>query len=143
MNDGTPQSGEEVRNADTITAYLESAGLDIQRFEPTPSRTSIVTIIEGSDPSAPSLCLMGHTDVVPVNPDGWRRDPFGGDIIDGEVWGRGAVDVLNITSSMAVAVRNLAATGFRPGGTSSISRWPTRWRGQPTTPSGSPTTSRA
>ena len=51
---------------------------------------SVVARIEGSDPSAPSLCLMGHTDVVPVSPDGWHHDPFGGELIDGEVWGRGA-----------------------------------------------------
>ena len=48
---------------------------------------------------------MGHTDVVPVNPDGWRHDPFGGELIDGEVWGRGAVDMLNLTASMAVATQ--------------------------------------
>ena len=51
---------------------------------------------------------MGHTDVVPVNPDGWRHDPFGGELIDGEVWGRGAVDMLNLTASMAVATKRLA-----------------------------------
>ena len=51
---------------------------------------------------------MGHTDVVPVNPDGWSNDPFGGELIDGEVWGRGAIDMLNLTSSMAVAFRTLA-----------------------------------
>jgi acetylornithine deacetylase/succinyl-diaminopimelate desuccinylase-like protein len=60
---------------------------------------------------------MGHTDVVPVNPDGWRHDPFGGEVIDGEVWGRGAVDMLNLTASMAVAVRKLSASGWRPRGT--------------------------
>ena len=60
---------------------------------------------------------MGHTDVVPVNPDGWRHDPFGGELIDGEVWGRGAVDMLNLTASMAVATRRLADAGFRPEGT--------------------------
>jgi Acetylornithine deacetylase/Succinyl-diaminopimelate desuccinylase and related deacylases len=42
---------------------------------------------------------MGHTDVVPVNPKGWTRDPFGGELIDGEVWGRGAIDMLNLTAS--------------------------------------------
>ena len=121
VNDGTPTSGEEYRNADTLTAYLEPTGLDIERFEPTPGRVSIVTRIEGTDPSAPKLCLMGHTDVVPVNADGWHNDPFGGELItapDGtrEVWGRGAVDMLNITSSMAVAFRTLAEGGFRPTG---------------------------
>ncbi len=59
---------------------------------------------------------MGHTDVVPVNAGGWSRDPFGGELIDGEVWGRGAVDMLNLTASMAVAFRHLADTGFRPKG---------------------------
>jgi acetylornithine deacetylase/succinyl-diaminopimelate desuccinylase-like protein len=60
--------------------------------------------------------LMGHTDVVPVNPEGWDRDPFAAQLIDGVVWGRGAVDMLNITSSMAVAFRHLAQEGFRPKG---------------------------
>jgi len=116
VNNGHPESGEEVRNADTLVSFLEGTGLDIERFEPTPGRVSLVTRIEGTDPSAPSLCLMGHTDVVPVNPDGWRHDPFGGELIDGEVWGRGAVDMLNITASQAVAFRELALRGFRPKG---------------------------
>src|SRR5688572_22267411 len=60
---------------------------------------------------------MGHTDVVPANPDGWDRDPFGAELVDGEVWGRGAVDMLNLTASMAVATRQLAQSGFSPEGT--------------------------
>jgi acetylornithine deacetylase/succinyl-diaminopimelate desuccinylase-like protein len=116
VNDGTPASGQEVRNADVLQGYLEGAGLAIERFEPTPGRVSLVARVEGSEPGAPSLCLMGHTDVVPVDPDGWTRDPFGGELVDGEVWGRGAVDMLNITASMAVAVRHLADRGFRPRG---------------------------
>jgi acetylornithine deacetylase/succinyl-diaminopimelate desuccinylase-like protein len=64
---------------------------------------------------------MGHTDVVPVNPDGWSRDPFAGELVragDGttEVWGRGAIDMLNTTAAMAVAFRRLAVEGFRPRG---------------------------
>jgi acetylornithine deacetylase/succinyl-diaminopimelate desuccinylase-like protein len=86
----------------------------------------MVARIEGSDPSAPTLCLMGHTDVVPVSPDGWSRDPFGGELVTGtdgdgkpvtEVWGRGAIDMLNLTASMAVAVKHLATSGWRPKGT--------------------------
>ena len=73
--------------------------------------------IEGSDPDAPALCYLGHTDVVPANADTWSRDPFGGELVDGEVWGRGAVDMLNITASMAVAFERLARSGFRPKGT--------------------------
>ena len=117
VNDGTPESGEEVRNSDLLETFLEGAGLDLQTYETEPGRKSLVARIEGSDPEAPTVCLMGHTDVVPVNPDGWRRDPFGGELVDGEVWGRGAVDMLNLTSSMAVAFRHLARTGYTPRGT--------------------------
>ena len=117
VNDGTPDSGGETRNADLLESYLAGADLDVERFEARPGRGSIVARIEGSDPDAPTLCLMGHTDVVPVNPDGWSRDPFGGELIDGEVWGRGAIDMLNLTASMAVAFKHLAPTGFQPKGT--------------------------
>jgi acetylornithine deacetylase/succinyl-diaminopimelate desuccinylase-like protein len=117
VNDGRPESGEERRNADVLQTYLEGAGLDVERFESRPGRTSIVARIEGRDPDAPALCLMGHTDVVPVNPEGWSHDPFAAELIGDEVWGRGAVDMLNITSSMAVAFRQLASEGFRPEGT--------------------------
>jgi acetylornithine deacetylase/succinyl-diaminopimelate desuccinylase-like protein len=121
VNDGSPESGEEVRNADLLQTFLEGSGLDVQRYEAIPGRESIVARIEGSDPDAPSLCLMGHTDVVPVSPDGWSRDPFGGELVTNaegrdEVWGRGAIDMLNLTSSMAVAFRHLARSEFRPKG---------------------------
>jgi acetylornithine deacetylase/succinyl-diaminopimelate desuccinylase-like protein len=116
VNDGTAESGHEVRNADLLATYLEGTGLDLQRYEPTPGRTSLVARIEGSDPDAPSLCLMGHTDVVPVSLDGWSRDPFAGELVGGEVWGRGAVDMLNLVASQAVVFRTLADRGFRPRG---------------------------
>jgi acetylornithine deacetylase/succinyl-diaminopimelate desuccinylase-like protein len=116
VNDGSQDSGNETRNSDLLVGYLEGAGLDVQRFTPREGRDSMVARIEGTDPDAPALCLMGHTDVVPVNPDGWSNDPFGGEIIAREVWGRGALDMLNLTSSMAVAFRRLAVEGFRPKG---------------------------
>ena len=117
VNDGSAESGQEARSVDTLAAYLEGGGLDLERYEPVPGRASLVTRIEGRDPDAPTLLLMGHTDVVPVNPAGWTRDPFGGEVVDGVVWGRGAVDMLNLTSSMAVATKRLAQRGFRPEGT--------------------------
>ncbi len=116
VNDGTIESGEEVRNSDLLENFLEGTGLDSEHFESAPGRRSVVARIEGSDPEAPSLCLMGHTDVVPVSPDGWDRDPFGGELVDGEVWGRGAIDMLCQTAEMAVAFRHLANTGFKPKG---------------------------
>jgi acetylornithine deacetylase/succinyl-diaminopimelate desuccinylase-like protein len=117
VNDGRVESGQETKSVDLLGNYLEGAGLDIERYEPQPGRSSLVARIEGSDPKAPSLLLMGHTDVVPVNPDGWTRDPFGAEIVDGFIWGRGAVDMLNETATMALAFRRLADSGFKPRGT--------------------------
>lgn len=116
VNDGTPASGGEARNADLVRAALGDLA-PLQTYEPTPGRVSVLGRLEGTDPSAPSLCLMGHTDVVPVNPAGWSHDPFAGDLDDGWVWGRGAIDMLNTTAAMTVAFRRLVASGFRPRGT--------------------------
>jgi acetylornithine deacetylase/succinyl-diaminopimelate desuccinylase-like protein len=113
---GFPSEGEESRNAETLEAVLDGPGLELQKVEPVPGRAALVARIEGSDPAAPSLCLLGHTDVVPVDPSGWSRNPFGGELVDGEVWGRGAVDMLNQTAAMGLAVRRLADSGFRPKG---------------------------
>jgi acetylornithine deacetylase/succinyl-diaminopimelate desuccinylase-like protein len=122
VNDGTAASGGEARSVDVLHQYLGDTGIDVVTDEPAPGRGNLVARIEGSDPTAPTLLLLGHTDVVPVNEARWARDPFGGEVVvteDGveEVWGRGAVDMLNLTASMAVAVRRLAASGFRPRGT--------------------------
>ncbi len=116
VNDGTVESGFEDRSASLLENELEGLGLDLERYETAPGRSSLVTRYEGTDPDAPALCLMAHTDVVPVSADGWERDPFGGELIDGEIWGRGAVDMLNLTSTMAVAFRHIVKAGRRyPG----------------------------
>src|SRR5262247_2980509 len=119
VNDGSVASGQEVRTSDALRTYLQGSGLDLGVYEPAaaPGRTSLVARIEGSDPKAPTLCLMGHTDVVPVNPKTWTRDPFGGELVNGEVWGRGAVDMLNLTASQAVVFKALARRGWKPRGT--------------------------
>lgn len=117
VNDGTPESGGESKSADLLESYLEGSGVDLERYEPLPGRGSLVARIEGTDSDAPTLLLMGHTDVVPVNPERWERDPFGGEIVDGTVWGRGAVDMLNLTASMAAATKRVAGSGARPKGT--------------------------
>ncbi len=116
VNDGTAGSGQEHRSADILQTYLEGSGVDLETYEAAPGRTSLVARITGSDPDAPSLTLLGHTDVVPANPDDWTHDPFGGELIDGEVWGRGAIDMLNLTTTMATGMRHLALDGFRPRG---------------------------
>jgi acetylornithine deacetylase/succinyl-diaminopimelate desuccinylase-like protein len=117
VNDGKVESGSEVRSVDLLDDYLGNSGFDVEHYEPKPGRSSLVARIEGTDPDAPSLLLMGHTDVVPVNLDGWSRDPFAGEVVDGFVWGRGAIDMLNITASQAVAFKRLAQSGFKPRGT--------------------------
>ena len=117
VNDGTPDSGSEDRQVATLRSYLDGPGAEIRTFSKRPGRGNVVLRIEGTDRKAPGLLLMGHTDVVPANPEGWRHDPFGGELVDGEVWGRGAVDMLNITATMAVATKCLLRDGFRPRGT--------------------------
>jgi acetylornithine deacetylase/succinyl-diaminopimelate desuccinylase-like protein len=117
VNDGSAESGHERRNVDLLRSELDGSGVDFEVYEPLAGRASLVGRIEGSDPGAPSMCWLGHTDVVPANPDTWSRDPFGGELVEGEVWGRGAVDMLNITASMSVAFDRLARSGFRPKGT--------------------------
>lgn len=117
VNDGTVSSGHERVNAELLGTYLAGSGVDMETYEPKPGRTSLVAKLEGTDPSAPSLTLLGHTDVVPANPDDWTHDPFGGELVDGVVWGRGAIDMLDLTATMAVALRHLALSGFQPAGT--------------------------
>lgn len=117
VNDGTIQSGNEARSVDVLLQYFSGSGLDIEQYEAAPGRSNLVARMQGSDPNAPTLLLMGHTDVVPVSEERWQHDPFGGELIDGVVWGRGAVDMLNLTASMAVATKRLATSGFRPRGT--------------------------
>ena len=102
VNDGTPDSGGEYRSVETLQEFFGQSG---RVFEPHPGRQSVVYRVPGRVPGAPSLMLMGHTDVVPAARHGWDHDPFEGLIDDGFVWGRGAVDMLNVTAAMAAAFR--------------------------------------
>lgn len=106
VNDGTPDSGFEFRSVDTLEEFFGVAGTT---YEPHPGRKSVLYRVAGHRVGAPRLMMMGHLDVVPVSPTGWTRPPFGGVIDDGFVWGRGAVDMLNVTASMAVVMRKLMA----------------------------------
>ena len=102
VNDGTVDSGHEYRSVKTL---LDFFGVDGEVFEPHPGRQSLIYRIPGTNSEAPSLALVPHLDVVPVDESGWTQDPFGAEIIDGLVYGRGAVDMLNVTAAMAVAAR--------------------------------------
>jgi len=104
VNTGSPESGNEIVSVRTIQEYL---GVEGTVVEPIPGRASVVYRINGSDPHAPRLLLLPHLDVVPAVPSSWTHDPFAGDIEDGFVWGRGAVDMLNLTASMVAVFKSL------------------------------------
>ncbi|WP_233615441.1 M20/M25/M40 family metallo-hydrolase [Leucobacter chromiisoli] len=119
VNDGDPASGQEIRNVRVLQRFLSGVpdgALEMQVFESAPGRASLIARVRGTDPEAPALGLLGHLDVVPVDPDGWSRDPFSGEIIDGEVWGRGAVDMLYLTAVFACVLREAALAPERPRG---------------------------
>lgn len=101
VNYHTVDSGHEHRSVATLQEFFGAAG---EVFEPQPGRQSLIFRIPGQDPTAPSLALVPHLDVVPVVASGWSVDPFGAEIIDGFVYGRGALDMLNVTAAMAQAM---------------------------------------
>ncbi|WP_080791643.1 M20/M25/M40 family metallo-hydrolase [Corynebacterium pacaense] len=112
VNDLTPDSGQEVRNADTLERFFAGTpGVEISRLEPRSGRTSIIVTVPGSDPDAEPLTLLGHTDVVPVDAPKWTKDPFAAEISDGRIWGRGTVDMLFITAAQAAVTRLIAREG--------------------------------
>lgn len=111
VNDGTPDSGQEVRNARTLVEFLAGSGAEVELVEPHPGRVSAIFTVRGTDPDAPPLSLIGHTDVVPVDEENWSFEPFAGEVVDGVVRGRGALDMLNLTAAMAVVTREVATSG--------------------------------
>lgn len=111
VNDGTPESGNELASARTLKEFFLRYGLEGEILALRPSRANFVLRRPGTDPAAPSLAFMGHTDVVPADPVDWTVDPFAGELRDGYLWGRGALDMLNITAGSAVAFAELAKNG--------------------------------
>ena len=118
VNDLTADSGGEERAADLLEDFFAGLPVSIERITPHPGRTSLVVTVEGADPRSVGtpLTLLGHTDVVPVDEAKWTRDPFGAHIEDDVMWGRGTVDLLHLTASMAVVTREVArrAQGGNP-----------------------------
>ncbi|MFH7596170.1 M20/M25/M40 family metallo-hydrolase [Streptomyces racemochromogenes] len=100
--------------AEYAAERLAGAGLDPVLLERTPGRTNVVARVEGTDPGAPALLVHGHLDVVPAEAADWSVDPFSGEVRDGVVWGRGAVDMKNMDAMVLALVRAWARTGARP-----------------------------
>jgi acetylornithine deacetylase/succinyl-diaminopimelate desuccinylase-like protein len=100
--------------AEYVAEKLAEVGLEPQIFESHKGRASTVARIEGEDPSRPALLIHGHTDVVPANAEDWTHDPFAGEIADGCVWGRGAVDMKDMDAMTLAVVRDRLRSGRKP-----------------------------
>ncbi|MDT4964283.1 MAG: hypothetical protein QOF87_3930 [Pseudonocardiales bacterium] len=100
--------------AEWVAAKLDEVGVASQIIEAAPGRASTIARIEGSDPSRAPLLIHGHLDVVPAEASEWSVDPFGGEIRDGYLWGRGAVDMKDMDAMTLALVREWARTGRKP-----------------------------
>ncbi|MFE7313019.1 M20/M25/M40 family metallo-hydrolase [Streptomyces sp. NPDC057555] len=107
-------SCQERPAAEYVAERLADVGIEPTLLERTPGRTNVVARIEGSDPSAEALLVHGHLDVVPAEPADWQVHPFSGEVRDGVVWGRGAIDMKNMDAMMLATVRQWARSGVRP-----------------------------
>lgn len=106
--------GHERPAAEYVAAGLAEAGIEPRLLEKAPGRTNVVARIEGTDPSAEALLVHGHLDVVPAEPADWTVHPFSGEVRDGVVWGRGAIDMKNADAMVLSLVRAWARAGVRP-----------------------------
>jgi acetylornithine deacetylase/succinyl-diaminopimelate desuccinylase-like protein len=115
--DTTNRGGGDCRErpaAEYAAARLAEAGLEPLLLERTPGRTNVVARVEGTDPTADALLLHGHLDVVPAQAGDWSVHPFSGEVRDGVVWGRGAVDMKNMDAMILAVVRAWERQGVRP-----------------------------
>jgi acetylornithine deacetylase/succinyl-diaminopimelate desuccinylase-like protein len=100
--------------AEYVAAKLAEVGLEPQIRESAPGRTSVVARYEGADPGRDALVIHGHLDVVPAEPGEWSVHPFGGEIVDGYLWGRGAVDMKDFDAMVLAVVRQWRREGRVP-----------------------------
>ena len=106
--------GDEKAMAEFIAAKLAEVGIESELIETAPNRVNVVAKVSGSDTTRPGLIVHGHIDVVPVNATDWSVDPFSGEIKEGFIWGRGAVDMKNIDAMILASVRMWRKTGYLP-----------------------------
>ena len=112
-----PGLGNETLCAEYLQDYLARNGVEAELVAREPDRANVVARIHGTDASTESLAFVGHTDVVPCEPHDWVHPPFEAVIDDdGYLWGRGAVDMKNEVAARAVAMAELARSGFRSRG---------------------------
>jgi acetylornithine deacetylase/succinyl-diaminopimelate desuccinylase-like protein len=113
--DTTNPPGNETAAAEILRDYLEASGVQCELYARIPERANLVARIRGRG-EGPRLLFLSHTDVVLADASEWKADPFGGELRDGEVWGRGALDMKGQVAAEAVAIASLAREGFEPAG---------------------------
>jgi acetylornithine deacetylase/succinyl-diaminopimelate desuccinylase-like protein len=114
-NTGDPATSVGERAAaEYVAEKLAEVGLAPQLRESMPGRASVVTRVAGTDPSRPALLVHGHLDVVPAVPGEWSVHPFSGELRDGYLWGRGAVDMKDFDAMVLAVIREWQRTGVRP-----------------------------
>ncbi|WP_026930389.1 M20/M25/M40 family metallo-hydrolase [Glycomyces tenuis] len=106
--------GREREAAEYAAERLAEAGAEPVILEKAPGRSNVVARIAGDDSSADALLVHGHLDVVPAAAADWSVDPFSGEVRDGIVWGRGALDMKGMDAMILAAVRSWARAGVRP-----------------------------
>lgn len=112
-----PEPGPGERDAaERVAGLLDEVGIASELYESAPRRTSLVANWEpdGVDRDAPPLLIHAHLDVVPANAADWQVDPFAGEVTDGCVWGRGAVDMKDFDAMVLSVVRARARAGVAP-----------------------------
>lgn len=106
--------GDELAAAQYVAEYLRSCGLDPVLYYAAPTRVSVVARIKGRDSSRPGLVLHGHLDTVPADANDWEVDPWSGAIKDGEIWGRGAVDMKDMDAMILAIAKDWHRRGYVP-----------------------------
>ncbi|MGL4339850.1 MAG: M20/M25/M40 family metallo-hydrolase [Rhodoglobus sp.] len=113
-NYGEGRAAGETVAAEYLGALLEELGLSTEYVNAAPGRTSVIARVPGTDGNKPALVVHGHTDVVPADPANWSVDPFAGEIRDGLLWGRGAVDMKNMDAMIITALQDILGSGKQP-----------------------------
>jgi acetylornithine deacetylase/succinyl-diaminopimelate desuccinylase-like protein len=113
-NYGDHSGPGERKAAEHVAVMLDEVGIDTTVVETTPGRTSLIAHW-GTPSDRPGLLLHGHLDVVPAAAEDWQVDPFSGEIRDGYVWGRGAVDMKDFDAMLLSVVRARTRAGLVPG----------------------------
>ncbi|MGH3287695.1 MAG: M20/M25/M40 family metallo-hydrolase, partial [Streptosporangiaceae bacterium] len=104
-NPGDHSGPGERAAAEHVAGLLAEAGLEPRLLESHPKRTSVVARITGHDRQRPALLVHGHLDVVPAHAPDWKHAPFSGELADGCLWGRGAIDMKDMDAMMLAVVR--------------------------------------